>query len=166
VRELLQRRPLGVPIRDTATSWLFALLAASVLLDLVAWFGIGVRDTTGTNVGAYAVLLAGVVVAVVATLSGLAETLDLPDDIRSMGLTYCALFTVISLLLIGNLYLRNGSLRDQIVPPLPLFISLSVLVLVGIGAWLSGLITTRQLEEELEEEAEEPIAIARRRRRR
>lgn len=166
MRELFQRRPLGVPIRDTATNWLFALLAASVLLDLVAWFGIGVRDTTGVNVAAYAVLMAAVVIGVLATLSGLAEALDLSDDIRSLGFMFCGLLAVITLLLIGNLYVRNPSLRDQVVAPLPLFISLSALVLVGIGAWLSGLITTRELEEELEQEVEEPIAIARRRRRR
>jgi uncharacterized membrane protein len=163
VKELFQRRPLGVPIHHTMTNWTFALLLGSVVLDLLAWFGLGTRDTTGTNVGAYAVLIAAVVASALAVLAALAAALDLPDDLRGLGRTYTAILLVLTLLQLAGLYLRNATLRDQVVPPMPLFLSLATLLGMAMAAWLGGLIAAREVEDELEEEYEEPEPIRRRR---
>lgn len=164
MKQLLQRRPFGVPLHTTVTNWALALIAASVLLDLVAWAG-AARDTTGTNVGAYSVLFAALIVTVVAVLAALADTLDLDDEIRRLGWGYTGLLLVIVALEIAGLVLRNGMLQDQVVPPVPLFLSVAALLAAVIAAWIGGSLAAREIEEELEEELEEPEPIRRRRRR-
>lgn len=163
MKQLLQRRPLGVPLHESATNWALALLFASVVLDLVAWAG-AARDTTGTNVGAYAILFAGMIATVFAALAALAETLDLPDDVRRSGWGYVGILLVVIVLSIGDLVLRQGSLQDQVVPPVPLFLSVACVLGAGIAAWLGGFVATREIEEELEQELEEPEPARRRRR--
>ncbi len=164
MKSVLQRRPLGVPLHDSATNWALALLFASVLLDLVAWAG-AARDTTGTNVGAYAVLFAALIVTVVAVLAALADTLDLDDEIRRHGWSYTGLLAFVIVLEIADLVLRNATLQDQVVPPVPLFLSAATLLGAAVAAWLGGWIASREMEEELAEELEEPEPIRRRRRR-
>ncbi len=164
MKSLLQRRPFGVPLHHTATNWALALLFASVLLDLVAWAG-AARDTTGTNVGAYAILFAALIVTVIAVLAALADTLDLEEEVRRLGLSYTGLLAFIAVLEIAGLVLRNGNLQDQVVPPIPLFLSAAILLSSGVAVWLGGWIATREMEQELEEELAEPEPIRRRRRR-
>ena len=164
MKQLLQRRPFGVPLHDTAVNWAFALLCASLLLDLVAWAG-GARDTTGTNVGAYAVLFAALIVTVVAILAALADTLDLEEEVRRLGFGYTGLLTFLAILETADLALRNGNLQDQVVPPVPLFLAAATTAGMGVAAWLGGWIATREIEGEIEEELAEPEPIRRRRRR-
>ena len=153
-----------MPLHASATHWALALLVASVVLDLVAWGG-AARDTTGTNVGAYAVLLAAFIVGLVAVLAALADTLDLPDDVRRMGWGYAGLLTFIAILEMANLFLRNGSLQDQVVPPVPLFLSIACIIGMFVATWLGGLLATREIEDEIEGELEEPEPLRRRHRR-
>jgi uncharacterized membrane protein len=165
MKRLLQRRPLGVPLHESATMLVFAFLIASLLLDLVAWAG-AARDTTGTNVGAYAVLFAALVVTVIAVLAALAETIDFEDDeMRRYSWGYTGLLLVVVVLEIADLFLRQGSLQDQAVPPVPLFVSVACLLGAAFAAWLGGFLASREIEEEVEQELEEPEPIRRRRRR-
>lgn len=164
MKQLLQRRPLGVPLNESATMMAFAFLIASVLLDLVAWGG-GARDTTGTNVGAYAVLFAALVVTVIAILAALAETLDFDEDLRRYSWGYTGLLFAVIVLEIADLFLRQATLQDQVVPPVPLFLSVACLLGAAFAAWLGGFIASREIEEEVEHELEEPEPIRRRRRR-
>src|SRR5207249_669722 len=71
MKQLLQRRPLGVPLHESAAVMAFSFLVASLILDLLAWAG-AARDTTGTNVGAYAILFAALIATVLAVLAALA----------------------------------------------------------------------------------------------
>lgn len=164
MKQLLQRRPFGVPLHHTAVNWSLALLFASVLLDLVAWAGVP-RDTTGTNAGAYAVLVAALVMTVLAALAALADALDLHEDVRRLGLAYTGLLTALVALEIVDLVLRNQNLQDQLVPPLALFLSAAILLGLGAAAWLGGFIAAQEIEDELEEELAEPEPIRKRRRR-
>jgi uncharacterized membrane protein len=165
LKQLLQRRPLGVPLHQTATTLVFGFLAGSVLLDLMAWAGVA-RDTTGTNAGAYGLLFAALIVAVVATLAALAETLDLEDaELRRYSWRYAGLLLVVIVLVIADLFLRQATLQDQVVPPVPLFLSLACLLGAAFAAWFGGFIASREIEEEFEQELEEPEPIRRRRRR-
>ena len=142
----------------------FTFLVASVLLDLVAWAG-GARDTTGTNVGAYAVLFAALVVTVIAVLAALAATLDFEEELRRFSWAYAGLLFVVIVLEIVDLFLRQATLQDQVVPPVPLFVSSACLLGAAFAAWLGGFIASREIEEEVEQELEEPEPIRRRRRR-
>jgi uncharacterized membrane protein len=165
MRQLLQRRPLGVPLHESAVMMTFTFLIASVLLDLVAWSG-AARDTTGTNVGAYAVLFAALVTTVLAILAALAETLDFEEeDLRRYSWGYTGLLLVVIVLEIADLVVRQGSLQDQVVPPVPLFVSVACLIGAAFAAWLGGFIASREIEEEVEQELEEPEPLRRRRRR-
>jgi uncharacterized membrane protein len=164
MKELLQRRPLGVPLHQSVTMLVLGLLLASVLLDLMAWAGV-TRDTTGTNVGAYGVLVAALVAGVLAGLAALAETLDLDEDLRRYSWGYAAILLLVVLLVVADLFVRQPSLQDQAVPPLPLFLSAAALVGTGLAAWLGGFIASRELEEEVEQELEEPEPLRRHRRR-
>ncbi len=164
MKELLQRRPLGVPLHESATNWALALLFASVLLDLVAWAG-GARDTTGANVGAYAVLFAALLVTVFAILAALADVLDLDEEVRRLGWGYLGLLAFLSVLEVVDLVLRQSTLQDQVVPPVPLFLSAATLVGLGLAAWLGGFIAAQEIEDEFQAELAEPEPIRRRRRR-
>jgi uncharacterized membrane protein len=165
MKQWLQRRPLGVPLHESATMMAFTFFVGSILLDLVAWAG-AARDTTGTNVGAYAVLFAALVATVLAALAALAETLDFEDDeLRRYSWGYTALLLAVIVLTIGDLFLRQASLQDQVVPPVPLFVSVACLLGGAFAAWLGGFIASREIEEEVEQELEEPEPIRRRRRR-
>lgn len=165
MRFLLQTRPLGVPLHLSAAHLVFAFVFASVLLDLVAWLGLGVRDTTGTNAAAYALLVLAVIVTVLAALAALASALDMPDEIRSLGWWYVGALALVVLLEIAGLALRAPLLREQAVPPGPLFVSLVALIIAGAALFFGGQFAARELEEEFEEELEEPEPIRRRRRR-
>ena len=165
VREALSRRPLGTPLHLSAAHFALALGAAGIVLDLVAWLGLGTANTTAVNVGAYALVLFVVVVAVLAALAAVASTLDLDADSRQTGWSYAGLLALATLIAVVNAVLRSGSLRDQVVPPAPLFLSLVMLVLLAIATFLGGQLAMRELEEEFEEELEEPEPIRRRRRR-
>ena len=116
MKRLLQRRPLGVPLHESATVIAFAFLVTSLILDLLAWAG-AARDTTGTNVGAYAILFAALIATVLAVLAALAETLDLEEELRRYSWGYTGLLAVVIVLEIADLFLRQGSLQDQVVPP-------------------------------------------------
>lgn len=165
MRALLRRRPLGAPLHLSATHFALALAAAGIVLDLVAWFGLGAANTTGANVGAYAMVLSTLVLAVLADLAAIASTLDLDDEARSTGWIYAGLLAANVVLAIANAALRSGSLRDQVVPPAPLFVSLVTFVLLALATFVGGQIAMRELETEFEEELEEPEPIRRRRRR-
>src|SRR5437588_10653990 len=105
MRQLLRRRPLGVPLHETAAMMAFTFLVGSLLLDLVAWAG-GARDTTGTNVGAYALLFAALVLTVMAILAALAETLEFEDEeLRRYSWGYTGLLLVVIVLVIADLFL-------------------------------------------------------------
>jgi uncharacterized membrane protein len=164
MKQLLQRRPLSVPLHSTLANWALALLLASLLLDLVAWAG-GARDTTGANVGAYVVLFTALVVTVLAILAALADTLDLTDEMRRLGWSYTGILFAVLILQAAGLILRNLTLQDQLAPPVPVFLSLAAFLGAVLSAWLGGSIATREIEEELEEELEEPEPLRRRRRR-
>ena len=165
MKDLLQRRPLGVPLHESATMMAFTFLVASIVLDLLAWNG-AARDTTGTNVGAYAVLFAALVLTVVAILAALAETIDFEDPaLRRYSWGYSGLLLAVIVLEIVDLFLRQATLQDQVVPPVPLFVSIACLLGAGFAAWLGGFIASREIEEEVEQELEEPEPIRRRRRR-
>lgn len=165
MKELLQSRPLGIPLHASLTHFALALALAALLLDFVAWLGIGARDTTGATVGTYVLVLAGVVVVVFAALAGLADALDLPDDVRTIGWWYIGALAAVVLVDLVNAFLRGGTLRDQTSTPLQLLLSVAALVVLGLAAWLGGSLVERELEEELAEEEEEPEIVRRRRRR-
>ncbi len=167
MKSLLQRRPFGVPLHASAEHFALALAVGGVLLDLVAWLGFGAANTTAVNVGAYALLLATVVVGVIAALAAAGETIDYEDEARQSGWIHTGLLALFVLLAVANAAVRSASLRDQVVPPLPLFLSLVTLVLIAVATVLGGQLAGRELELEVEDrlEEEEPTPIHRRRRR-
>lgn len=165
MKALLQSRPLGIPLHATATHLALGFAAAALFLDAVAWLGLGARDTTGANVGAYALVLAAIVAAALAALAGLAVTIDLPDDVRYIGWWYVGALVAVALVDVVNAFLRNGTLRDQTSTPLQVLLSVATLVVVGFAAWLGGTLVERELEEEFAGEEEEPEIVRRRRRR-
>lgn len=166
MKALLQIRPLGIPLHSSATHFAFALMASTLFLDALTWFSWGgPRDTNGANIGAYALVIAGLVVTVVAALAALAATLDLPDDVRGMGWLYTGALAAIAVIDVVNAYLRNLTLRDQAPPPIPVFLSLLTFVVLLAAAWLGGQLVEREFEDELAQEEVEPEPIRRRRRR-
>lgn len=167
MKELLQRRPLGLPLHGTATQFALVFALGGLILDIVAWLGLGAANTTGINVGAYALLVATIIAVSVAVLAAAAEALDLDEEDRQSGWLYAGLLALVVVLTVANAILRSTSLRDQVVPPIPLFLSLATLVVLAFATWLGGQLAVQQMERDIEEELqeEEPTPMRRRRRR-
>ncbi|MGH2499236.1 MAG: hypothetical protein ACRDF0_03975, partial [Candidatus Limnocylindria bacterium] len=85
MRELLEGRRLGFSPRPQLGHVAVGLAIATTLLDLMAWFQWGPRDTNGLVVGAYAAAIATAVAAGIAALMAAVELTDTPREERPLA---------------------------------------------------------------------------------
>ena len=85
MRELLEGRRFGFAVRPQLGHLAAGLGIAVALLDLMAWFGWGARDTSGFVVAAYWVAVLTAIVAALATITAFIESTDAPKEDRSFA---------------------------------------------------------------------------------
>ncbi len=85
MKELLEGRRFGFALRPQFGQIAAGLGIAVTLLDLMAWFGWGVRDTNGFVVAAYWLAVAAAIVVAIATITAFVESRDTPADDRSLA---------------------------------------------------------------------------------
>lgn len=85
MKEFLEGRPFGFALRPQLGYIATGLAVAITLLDLMAWFGWGARDTNGFVVANAWLAVATAVVAILATVTALAESADAAEDDRALA---------------------------------------------------------------------------------
>jgi uncharacterized membrane protein len=152
VREFLQGRRLGFAPRPAFGHLALGIGIAATVLDLMAWFAWGSAETNGFVIGAYWLVVATLVVALVALLTGLAEHADVDDAERALArLDLAAILGAIALYTASAL-LRAGDLGAAAVAPAALFTAGGGLLVLLADAGLAGNLYAAREWEELEEE--------------
>ena len=85
MKEFLEGRRFGFALRPQLGQLAAGLGIAVILLDFMAWFGWGARDTNGLVVAAYWVAVLIAIVAALATITAFVESRDAPEDDRSLA---------------------------------------------------------------------------------
>ena len=85
MKEFLEGRRFGFALRPQLGQIAIGLAVAVTLLDLMAWFGWGARDTNGFVIANAWLVVATAIVALLATITALAESRDAADEDRSLA---------------------------------------------------------------------------------
>ena len=105
MKELLEGRRFGFALRPQLGQIAAGLGIAVILLDLMAWFGWGARDTNGLVVAAYWLAIGAAIVAALAMVTALVESSDAAADDRSLArLDLLAAFVVVLLYVVSGVF--------------------------------------------------------------
>src|SRR5260370_26407976 len=85
MKEVLEGRRFGFALRPQLGQIALGLAVAVTLLDLMAWFGWGARDTNGFVIANAWLAVATAVFALLATITALAESRDAADEERPLA---------------------------------------------------------------------------------
>jgi hypothetical protein len=164
MKSFLEGRRFGFALRPQLAYIALGLAIAVTLLDLMAWFGWGARDTNGFVIANAWLAFATFAVALLATLTAFVESTDAPDEDRALArLDVLAAFVVVLLYAVSSA-LRIIDLGAPAASPgalLSAFAGLVVLLVDGVIA--STLYSSREWEV-LDEEEYEPRRHQKRRR--
>jgi hypothetical protein len=148
VKELLEGRRLGFALRSHLAFVAIGLAFAVTLIDLMAWFGWGARDTS-----AYVIASQWLVVTLVVLLglTGMTAFVEHGDvDREDRGLARIDEFAAIAALVLYGIssVLRNLELGQAAPSPAPFLLAVAGLVLLIADAGLAAnLYSTREWEE-------------------
>lgn len=156
MKEFLQGRRLGYALRPSIGHIALGLGAAVTILDLMAWFSWGSPRTNAFVVGAYWLVIAAVLLALVAGLAAVAELRDIPGDERPL-----ARLDVIAILAAAGLYVLSAALRagDQgaaAVSPAALLSAMAGLIVLVIGGVIGSNLYAAREWEVIDEDEDEP----------
>ena len=164
MKELLEGRRFGFALRPQLGHIAVGLAIAITVLDLMAWFGWGARDTNGFVIANAWLAVATAVVALLATITGFVESTDAPEEDRSLArLDVLAAFVALLLYAVSSA-LRAVDLGAAAASPgavVSAFAGLIVLLVDGVIA--STLYSSREWEV-LDEAEYEPRRHQKRRR--
>jgi hypothetical protein len=164
MKSFLEGRRFGFALRPQLGHIALGLAIAVTLLDLMAWFGWGARDTNGFVIANAWLASATFAVALLATLTAFVESTDVPGEDRALArLDVLAAFVVVLLYAVSSA-LRIIDLGASAASPgalLSAFAGLVVLLVDGVVA--STLYSSREWEV-LDEEEYEPRRHQKRRR--
>ena len=85
MKEFLEGRRFGFALRPQLGQVALGLAVAVTLLDLMAWFGWGARDTNGFVIANAWLAVATAAVALLATITALVESSDAAEEDRSLA---------------------------------------------------------------------------------
>lgn len=106
MRELLEGRRFGFALRPMLGQAALGVALAITLLDLMAWFGWGVRDTNGFVVANAWLAVGAAVIAILAAVTALVESSDAAEEDRSL-----ARLDVLAAFVVFVLYAVSAGLR-------------------------------------------------------
>jgi uncharacterized membrane protein/nitrite reductase/ring-hydroxylating ferredoxin subunit len=137
IKHLLQGRPLGHPLHPILNHFPIALFVISLLFDAATLFGYGGNALV---LAAFYTMILGVVMGVLAAITGLADYLDIRADHpgKRNATLHMGLNLAMLVLYAVNLNLRNGELGAGRTPILPLLLSLAGVGIIGVSGYLGG----------------------------
>ena len=147
MKELLEGRRFGFALRPQLGQLAAGLGIAVTLLDLMAWFGWGARDTNGLVVAAYWLAVGAAIVAALAVVTALVESSDVAADDRSLArLDLLAAFVAVLLYVVSCAF-RAVDQGAAAASPGALISSLTgLIVLLVDGVVASTLYASREWE--------------------
>jgi hypothetical protein len=147
VKELLEGRRLGFAPRSHLAFAAIGLGFAATLVDLMAWFGWGARDTSTFGVASQWLVVAIVIVTGVAAITAVVEHGDVDADERSLA-RIDEFAAIGALVLYGvSAVLRSLELGQAAPSPAPFLLAIAGLVLLIADAGLAAnLYSTREWE--------------------
>lgn len=147
MKELLEGRRLGFAPRSHLAFVAIGIGFAATLLDLMAWFGWGARDTSIFVVAAQWLIVTEVIVVGVAAITAVVEYGDV--DAEERGLARIDELAAIGVLVLYGIsgVVRSLELGQAAPSPAPFLLAIAGLVLLIADAVLSAnLYSTREWE--------------------
>ena len=138
LKELLQGKPFGHPLHPALVHFPIGLFVLSLFFDLASYL---FREAGWLAQAAFSTLSLGLVLALLATVPGLVDWLDIRRDHPNKGkaTTHMLLnLTAITLYAI-NLLLRSSDLsQPEPTPLIPLLLSIASVGLIAYSGYLGG----------------------------
>jgi len=152
VKEFLEGRRLGFAPRSHLAFAAIGLGFAATLIDLMAWFGWGARDTTIFVVAAQWLVVSMVILLGVAAITAVVEYGDVDPSERGLARVDQGA-AILALVLYGvSAVLRSLELDRAAASPGPFLLAIAGLVLLIADAGLAANLYSAREWEELEDE--------------
>lgn len=152
VKEFLEGRRLGFAPRSHLAFAAIGIGFAATLIDLMAWFGWGARDTNTFVIAAQWLVVTEVIVVGIAAITAVVEYGDVDPDERGLGRVDEAA-AIAALVLYGvSAVLRSLELGQAAPSPAPFLLAIAGLVLLIADAGLAANLYSSREWEELEDE--------------
>lgn len=152
MKELLEGRRLGFAPRSHIAFMAIGLGLAVTILDLMSWFGWGVRDTSAYVVAAQWLVVTTFIVIGIAAITAVVEYGDVDADERGLARIDEAA-AIGALVLYGiSAVLRSTELGQAAPSPAPFLLTIAGLVLLIAGASLAANLYGAREWEVLEDE--------------
>ena len=161
MKEFLQGRRLGFAPRSHLAFISSGLALGVTIADLMAWLGLGARETNGYAIVAQWLCVATLLVAGLAAIAAVTERFDVVEEER--GLAQLDILAGVAVVAIYGLsaVLRSLELGNPAPSPVPFLLAIAGLIVLFVDAGLAANMYSSREWEELEEE---PIRDHRRRR--
>lgn len=156
MKELLEGRRFGFALRPQLGQLAAGLGIALTLLDLMAWFGWGVRDTNGYVVAAYWVAVGAAIVAALASITAFVESRDAALEDRPLARLDLLAAFVAFLLYAVSCALRAADQSAAAASPGALVSSLAGLIILLVDGVIASTLYASREWEVLDEEDYEP----------
>lgn len=164
MKELLEGRRFGFALRPQLGQLAAGLGVAVTLLDFMAWFGWGARDTNGFVVAAYWVAVLVAIVGALATITAFVESRDAEQHDRSLArLDVLAAFVAVLLYVVSCAF-RVVDQGAAAANPGALVSSLAGLIVLFVDGVIASTLYASREWEVLDEEDYEPRRHQKRRR--
>ena len=161
MKEFLQGRRLGFALRSHLSFVAIGLGLAIAIVDLMAWFALGSRDTNGFVVVSEWLCVVTMLTAGAAAIAAVAERGDVIDEERGLA-QIDALAGIVVVVIYGvSAVLRSLDLGAAAPSPAPFLLTMAGLIVLVID---SGLAANMYSSREWEHIVEEPVREHRRRR--
>ncbi len=161
MKELLQGRRLGFAPRSHLAFLACGLGLAVTIIDVMAWFGAGARETNGYTVVAQWLCVGTLLVAGLAGITAVIERYDVPEEER--GLARLDIFAGLATVVLygASAVLRSLELGSAAASPAPFLLAIAGLIVLFVDAGLAANMYSAREWEQIEEE---PVREHRRRR--
>ena len=164
MKELVEGRRFGFAPRPQLGQLAAGLGIAVTLLDLMAWFGWGARDTNGFVIAAYWTVVATAILAALATVTALVESRDAADQDRPLArLDVLAAFVALLLYAVSGFF-RGTDQGAAAASPAALVTAVAGLIVLLVDGVIAATLYASREWEVPDEEDYEPRRQQKRRR--
>jgi uncharacterized membrane protein len=164
MREFLEGRRFGFALRPQLGQIALGLAIAVTLLDLMAWFGWGARDTNGFVIANAWLTVATAVAAILATITALVESGDAAEEDRALARLDVLAAFVVFLLYAASAGLRITDLGAAGASPGALVAAIAGLIVLLVDGVIAATLYSSREWAVLDEEEYEPRRHQKRRR--
>jgi uncharacterized membrane protein len=152
VKEFLQGRRLGFAPRSQLAFMAGGLALGVTIADLMAWLGLGARDTNGYAIVAQWLCVATLIVAGIAAIAAVTERVDVIEEER--GLAQLDILAAVAVIVFygASAVLRSFELGNPAPSTAPFLLAIAGLIVIFVDAGLAANMYSAREWEELEEE--------------